>query len=401
VAVARQSTPPAKNAAEGATSPEVHARNSIRPSKRREAAPVIRGEPAVATSTPPNGVKAREKRAPAAVPEAVKQRFVQVGRKYYFADGAHAFTDRGKRLTTPSENTEVIRSLVQIAQARGWTDITVSGTERFRKEAWFAAQSAGLDVRGYKSTPIDQERLVRAMARREGRDAPASDTSTPEKPRGQVSDARAEGPRPITGRLVDYGRATYKHDPHEPMSFFVKIETGKGERVFWGVDLERALKQSLTKVQLGDAVGLQSRGQDAVVVKAHERDSDGNVVGEKSLDTHRNRWVVEKTEFFAARAAAAEALRDPKVRPKDAVKRHPELTGTYLQLRAAEEFARQKIRDPADQKLFVAGVRQALSQSIAQGEPLAPVRVKETPAPTRAPERARAPKPRTRDLVRE
>ena len=41
------------------------------------------------------------------VPDHVRRRFVQVGRKYYFPDGARAFTDRGRRLTTPSENTEV------------------------------------------------------------------------------------------------------------------------------------------------------------------------------------------------------------------------------------------------------------------------------------------------------
>ena len=72
------------------------------------------------------------------VPDHVRRRFVQVGRKYYFPDGARAFTDRGRRLTTPSENTEVIRSLVTIAHARGWNEIVVRGTDSFRREAWFA-----------------------------------------------------------------------------------------------------------------------------------------------------------------------------------------------------------------------------------------------------------------------
>ena len=77
------------------------------------------------------------------VPESVRRRFVQVRNKYYFPDGARAFTDRGNRLTTPSENTEVVRSLIAIAKAREWNEITVRGTERFRKEAWFAARLAG------------------------------------------------------------------------------------------------------------------------------------------------------------------------------------------------------------------------------------------------------------------
>ena len=59
----------------------------------------------------------------------IERRFVRIGREFYFPDGARAFSDRGRRLTTPSENTEVIRSLIEIARARGWQSLVVSGTE--------------------------------------------------------------------------------------------------------------------------------------------------------------------------------------------------------------------------------------------------------------------------------
>ncbi|EQD63381.1 hypothetical protein B2A_02376, partial [mine drainage metagenome] len=49
----------------------------------------------------------------------------------------------------------------------------------------------------------------------------------------------------LTGKLIDHGRATYRHDSREPMSYFVKIETSRGDRTIWGVDLERAMKESL------------------------------------------------------------------------------------------------------------------------------------------------------------
>ncbi|EQD63380.1 hypothetical protein B2A_02375 [mine drainage metagenome] len=94
---------------------------------------------------------------------------MQVGKHYYFADGARAFTDRGGRLTTPSENTEVIRSLVAIAESRGWSEITVRGTERFRKDAWLAARLAGLKVRGFRPTEFEQAHLVRSLSREGGR----------------------------------------------------------------------------------------------------------------------------------------------------------------------------------------------------------------------------------------
>jgi len=325
---------------------------------------------------------------------------VQVGKHYYFADGARAFTDRGGRLTTPSENTEVIRSLVAIAESRGWSEITVRGTERFRKDAWLAARLAGIEVRGFRPTEFEQAHLVRTLSRDGGRmtqEAAAGGSRGLERRDHSEDDrggkeSRKSGDRApqgrkgglLTGKLVDHGRATYRHDPREPMSYFVKIETSRGDRTIWGVDLERAMKESLSRPQIGDEVGLSAVRQEAVKVRAHERDTDGKIVAEKDLDTHRNRWIVEKRAFFEARAEAARTLRDAAVDPKQGVKRHPELVGSYLQVHAAELAAKQ-FRDREDQQRFVTQVRSALADAVARGEPLPPVRLRE-----RAPERAAA-----------
>jgi hypothetical protein len=154
-------------------SPDAHrAENSIRPSPKRrkvgnaEAPTPKAAEPVKAAARPTH-----------AVPAEVRDRFVVVKNKYYFHDGMRAFTDRGTRLTTASENTEVIRSLIQIAEARGWSEITVRGTERFRKEAWFAAHLAGLDVRGYRPSEFEQGRVARTVARQGP--APTEDSVTP------------------------------------------------------------------------------------------------------------------------------------------------------------------------------------------------------------------------------
>ena len=58
------------------------------------------------------------------------------------------------------------------------------------------------------------------------------------------------------------------------------------------------------------------------------------------------------------------------------MRRHPELAGTYLNLRAAE-LASRALRDPEDQRRFVAQVRSALADDIERGEPLQPVRLRE------------------------
>jgi putative DNA primase/helicase len=321
------------------------------------------------------------------IPDHIRKRFVQVGHRYYFSDGAHAFTDRGARLVTPSENTEVVKSLIAIAEARGWKEISVTGTERFRKEAWASASALGIKVRGYTPTEFERAHLARRLAR-EGASAVVAEPphlGTPSKTETRHSDSdRSRGP--ITGRLVDHGVAAYRHDPHEPMSYFVKIETPQGEREIWGVDLNRALKESLTQPNIGDEIGLRAVRRDTVTVQELKRDPEGKVVGQKPLGVHRNRWIVERKEFFAERAAAARTLRDSSVDPKQAARRHPELVGTYLQMHAAQIAARQ-LRDPQDREKFVSLVRSALADAVARGEPLPPVRLKEkTPALTPKPD---------------
>lgn len=332
---------------------------------------------------------------PVPVPEEVRRKFVQVRNDYFFPDGARAFTDRGARLTTPSENTEVVQSLVAIAESRGWSEVVVRGTERFRREAWVAARSAGLEVRGYKPTDFEQERLARSLAARENRQEVTSrrSESAVDKPAERTREARTE--QLLVGRLVEHGAAPYRNDPKEQASYYVKIETPRGDRTVWGVDLARAMKESLSRPVAGDMVALRSLGRDSVTVKTPVRDVDGKLVGQKDLDTHRNRWIVEKQSFLEDRALAAQTLRDTTIDPKQGAKRHPELAGTYLQVRAAE-LASQQLRDPQDQKRFVEKVREALAASVARGEPLSPVRLKEErkveprSRPARTPEPAMA-----------
>src|SRR5882762_4566816 len=143
---------------------------------------------AVAAATPkdPEASSERAGRRPAGlphgdsdpwtVPESVRDRFVQDGRRFYFPDGAPAFKDHGRRLTTPSENTQVIHSLIEIAHSRGWTEVTVTGTERFRQEAWRQGRIAGLNVRGYRPSEVEHVQLIRALARNRGGSAERVDS---------------------------------------------------------------------------------------------------------------------------------------------------------------------------------------------------------------------------------
>ena len=145
------------------------------------------------------------------------------------------------------------------------------------------------------------------------------------------------------------------------------------------------MAQSLTQPQIGEEVGLRRIGAEKVTIRRRERDADGQVIGERALGAERHRWVVEKQGFFEERAAAAAILRDPTVNRRETAGAHPELVGTFLQLRAAELAAR-RLRDPEDQLRFVALVRGALADAVERGDPLQPVRLRNRPS--RMPERA-------------
>lgn len=366
--------------------------NAIRPSRRRafstsaarEVEEVSRSHPTDwRGSTNPTDI----------VPEEVRRRFVKIGNKYHFHDGARAFTDHGGRLTTPSANTEVVKSLVAIAQARGWSHITVAGTDTFKREAWFAARSVGLSVRGYIPTEFEQSRLARTLAREASRNERQSsfeparpdasglprapDKGSPsDRPSGRKQSNKGRSTdRHLSGRLIDHGPAPYRHKTDQPMSYFVQVEAAQGEREIWGVDLERAMTESLSRPKPGDEIVLKNLGQKQVTVRVQERDETGRLVKDVPLDTHRNRWLVETKDFLRERAKVAAVLRDSSIDPKQGTEKHPELQGSYLQLKAAE-LASQEFTSVADQQRFVALVREKLADSVARGEPMKPVRLR-------------------------
>lgn len=342
---------------------------------------------------------------PEPIPDSVRERFIQIGNNFFFPDGAEAFTDHGNRVTTRSENAVVIQSMVAIAKARAQEAVTVTGTDFFKREAWFAARLVGLAVRGYEPTALEQERLVRAIARRSAeQEEPAAATKAPtdrEKKRSarspQASSTTArEGPTQegelIVGRLVDHGPARFEHRSNQPMSYYVRIETDRGDLERWGVDLERAFRQSLSRPGIGDEVGLRVVGRDAVTVLAPKRDTQGREIGREEKDAHRNQWIVERKDFLDRRLQMANLFRDASVSAAEGVKQYPELEGSYLQLQIARAGTEERIASRDAREQFVDHLRAHLAKTIEYGQPLEPVRLRAreelVPEHERSPDRA-------------
>lgn len=304
-----------------------------------------------------------------AVPEAVRRRFIAARNVYYFLGGGRAFMDRGDQLTTRSENNAVIGSLIEIAQARGWREIALSGTERFRRQAWLAARLANLTVRGVTPDAQLRAQLTRARARRARRAASASVDTPPSVPGRRAAPRSTPSAQRLDewhGRLIEHGAATDRHRLASSTSYFVTLATPDGETTLWGVDLKRALQAAASRPQPGDEVVVARVGHEAVRGRAH---------GAESNEMKRHRYAIETRERWDAQARIAHLVRDPSVSAAAGTQRYPQLASTYLQLHAAA-LAAQRLSHEADRTRFVQLVRGALADSIAHGEALRSVRLR-------------------------
>jgi hypothetical protein len=318
----------------------------------------------------PEGVVAGSAAADAerATLEEIGKVFVREGREYRFPDGTEAFRDRGDRLLSQSENLVVVRAIVDIAVARDWQSLAVSGTEPFRQAVWAQAVERGLEVKGYTPTEIERARMASRAREPEVSAQEAGESTGADAAAQAAAPGRpARGRKPIEGTLVEHGRAPYQDKAENAMSYFARIRTAAGEKKIWGVDLERALRESASAPKVGDAIVLQQVWAEPVTVRTVEQGEAGEQM-ETSKNVLRNRWRIETREFVTERRDASEAVRDPLRDPKEVVRSQPQLAGAYLAMRGAEEIARTRIPHPEDQARFVELVRTTVADGIERGE---------------------------------
>lgn len=108
-----------------------------------------------------------------------------------------AFTESTFRLATDTNSPSVARSMVDVAEARNWRSLRVTGSEDFRRLVWLEAAARGVKTLGYEPNPADQERLkVERELRQTNRIEPNRNASAPtattnaDKPSGRGSGGR-------------------------------------------------------------------------------------------------------------------------------------------------------------------------------------------------------------------
>lgn len=76
-----------------------------------------------------------------------------------------AFTEKDDRLIANDNNPALIKSMLEVAESKGWETVTVKGEKEFKREAWLEAKARGLDVNGYTPTAQDERKLARLLER--------------------------------------------------------------------------------------------------------------------------------------------------------------------------------------------------------------------------------------------
>jgi hypothetical protein len=288
-------------------------------------------------------------------------------------DGRVAFSDSGKSLTTSLEDKATVRVMVEVAMAKNWKEITVNGTDDFRRVAWLEARSNGLEVRGYEPREADKQALAELVKRnpptnaivldqRELRHSPEpaaesvsrgkqaantqhidGDSLTPrqaahvdsvleshrsvlaqkkfapefiaaaleaEKTK-LVNETMKRGERVYIGEVVEHGRANYKFDEKNDPSYFVTLKTSTGEQTVWGKNLESAMNKP--EASVGQSIVLKNTGKEPVTVTETMRDAQGREIGTRLKGADKNGWSAEPLPRHNDRADGATGTRQAQL----------------------------------------------------------------------------------------
>jgi len=137
------------------------------------------------------------KRAPVTVGD------VSIGRTEYRFKGDTsrvAFTESTFRLATDTNSPSVARSMVDVAEARNWKALRVSGNDDFKRMVWLEASVRGVKTLGYEPNTGDMELLKRE------RETRLVNRIEPTRDVGSASSSNATGPTDKTSARGSGGR---------------------------------------------------------------------------------------------------------------------------------------------------------------------------------------------------
>ena len=136
-----------------------------------------------------------------------------------------------------------------------------------------------------------------------------------------VATERFQNQRAYVGKLVEHGQAPFEFDKKNEEQLLRPLGHAQGEKVVWGVDIQRAISES--KAQRGDDIALAFQGTKPGHGVGQRPRRRGQSRWHQDHRNHRNAWAAEKVEKIqeaareALQAAASRAAQQPVVRVYD------------------------------------------------------------------------------------
>ena len=292
--------------------------------------------------------------------------------EFTFRDGNHqgrvAFVDAGKSLITELEDKSTIRAMVEVAIAKNWKEITVSGSDDFRRNAWVEASLNGLQVRGYDPLEADKQ-LLAELRDRLPRPRPQDPQQAPAQPNAvsvaQREQSLAEPRQPVVQPVLQPGHQPARAQRHidgdsltlqektvldNSRAFLDSRALGpqfteatlrelesklRGERVYVGeiVDHGKAfyrfdkknddsyfvtlktpsgeqvvwgkgLAEAVRERSVGEQVVLQNIGKRNVTVEGGLRNEEGVLMSTQTKGSRLNEWQAEPLSRYSVQARA-------------------------------------------------------------------------------------------------
>lgn len=113
------------------------------------------------------------------LPESIKNNYTAIIRNRLFKDESInfydrddknntsiAFEDRKSSLNTSRSDDKTIKAMLDIAESKSWSSISLKGTEEFKQKAWLEASIRGIKTKGYEPTEKDLAELQMAQQER-------------------------------------------------------------------------------------------------------------------------------------------------------------------------------------------------------------------------------------------
>lgn len=344
-----------------------------------------------------------------AMPGYIREQFYQSGNKYFSSNNAgapHYFEDHGSRIIAnrqqPAERTAQIA--VDIAAARNWKAIEVTGTKEFRRETWMKARIAGMTVTGYEPSERDEAELAHKMRGAPTESKEQTENAVTDKTPEQTATKQAQEAadrdkagedkaKPETSRQSSAKTAERAAEAATIYTLSTASAQADERRVFEKVeDAMRAFLKTDAKEapHLVESQGDTARtiGQTALNngVRTHtvasdfkelERDilADGKTaaIQAEQLAAIKRQEAAQKVrvsmdEMERVNREAAARFASEKVKASVAVKEHPKLAGPYAVIGAYNAKLKEQGLDETSRMKAVSLMRNTLAQRIERGQ---------------------------------